>query len=143
VLKEPETNAIEIAACIAPRRQLLISCGLLTEGSATLDPTHDFPAVGMPFIQEMYRRHSHPERVRNVHLPLEPHDFGPSKRKAVYAFLAEALGFEDRPEDLAAIAIEPPGALAVFNTAHPLPPNALRGSEAVAQGFRRLSEPPR
>jgi hypothetical protein len=138
VMKAPETSAIELAAAIAPRHQLLISCGLLAEGSEEKDPTHDFPATGFPFIQEVYRRAGFPDRVKNVHLADEAHDFGPTKRKAAYAFFAEALQLERVDEDLEALTIELPETLEVFNAAHPLPENALHGSAAIAEAFERL-----
>src|SRR5262249_3195791 len=68
VMRDPETNAIELAAVAAPRPQLLISCGWLAAGGKDKDPTHDFPKVGFPFIQEVYRRAGHPDRVRHLHL---------------------------------------------------------------------------
>ncbi len=71
-------------------------------------------------------------------LPAEAHDFGPSKRAAVYSFFARNLGFDDRPENLSRIAIERPDQMEVFNASHPLPATAARGSAAVARAFATL-----
>ncbi|MBI4601597.1 MAG: CehA/McbA family metallohydrolase [Planctomycetes bacterium] len=138
ILRSPETNAIELAAAAAPRPQLIVSCGLLEAGKEAKDPTHDFPRTGFPFIREVYRRCGAEARLRSLHLAGEGHDYGPTKRKAVYAFLAEALGLELLEEDLATIAIEPPEVLEVFGPRHPLPPHAIQGSAAVAEALGRL-----
>jgi hypothetical protein len=138
VLKEPETNAVELAAIAAPRPQLIISCGLLAEGKDVKDPTHDFPSTCWPFIREVYRRMGNPEGVRSLHLEMEAHDYGPSKRKAAYAFFSQALRIEPLEEDLGKVTVEPPEALEVFNDAHPLPAGAAQGSAAVGEAFARL-----
>src|SRR5262245_3355220 len=132
VMRNPETNALELAAVAAPRPQLIISCGKLSADSKDKDPTHDFPKVGLPFIQEVYRRAGHPDRVRNLHLADEAHDFGPSKRKAVYAFFAEHLGLKRLEEDRDKLHVEAPEAMAVFDEKHPLPEKAAKTAKDVA-----------
>ncbi|MCA9131600.1 MAG: CehA/McbA family metallohydrolase, partial [Planctomycetales bacterium] len=143
IMRAAETNAIEIAAACAPRPQLLISVGN--------DPTEDFPQTGWPFIQHKYQLSSAPQAVENLHLPDEAHDFGPSKRRAVYKFFARHLDLkpdafysphktgvgqgETLAEDLNSITIEPPQKLQVFSSEHPRPDNALQGSAAIAQRF--------
>jgi hypothetical protein len=141
VMKAADTNAVEFAAATAPRPQLIISCGMLSPGRSQPDPTHNFPAVGFPFIQEVYRRTGHADRVRNLHLPDDAHDFGPSKRKAVYAFFAEHLGLKLLNEDAGTISIEPPEKLTAFNDAHPLPANSVHGTAEVAEAFANLPRP--
>ncbi|MBI3468174.1 MAG: acetylxylan esterase [Planctomycetes bacterium] len=140
VMKEPETNAVELAAAIAPRPQLIISCGLLAAGRDQKDPTHNFPAVGLPFIEQVYGLMGRPEHLQSLHLEAESHDFGPSKRQAVYTFFAKHLGLKPLKEDPTTIPIEPPGTLEVFNDAHPLPPHAARGSREVTEAFERLRQ---
>jgi putative membrane-bound dehydrogenase-like protein len=137
-MKSPETNVLELAAAVAPRDQLIISCGFQTEGSPEKDLTHDFPAVGLPFIKEVYRRTGSESHLRALHLAEEAHDYGPSKRKAAYVFFAETLGLELLAEDLKAITIEPQEALEVFGPGHPLPADAIHGSAAVDEAFSRL-----
>lgn len=133
VMEAAGTNAIELAAAVAPRPQLLISIGG--------DATRDFPETGFPFIRGVYALHGRGGAVENVHLPDEFHDYGPSKRRAVYAFLARHLGLRPREEDAATIVIESPGEMDVFGPGHPLPPHALHGSEAVGRAFRALARP--
>jgi uncharacterized protein len=130
VMQAAHTNCIEFAAAIAPRPQLIVSVGQ--------DATHDFPEVGLPFVRRAYAAYGALERAESVFLPKEAHDFGPSKRAAVYSFLARRLGFDDRPEDLGRITIESPAELEVFNAAHPLPAGAVHGSAAVKRAFDQL-----
>ncbi len=143
VTQAADTNAIELAAATAPRAQLLMSVGK--------DATRNFPEFGFPFIQAMYDVAGAGDRVRNVHFADEAHDFGLSKRKAVYAFFAKHLqmqpnrfiapgsnkpdALESLPEDLKKITIEPPEKMEVFNETHPRPPGALQGTAAIARAF--------
>lgn len=133
VMQSTHTNAIELAASVSPRAQLLISCGG--------DETRDFPSVGFPFIKRVYDIHGSGRSVENVHLADEGHDYGPSKRRALYAFFAKHLGLRNLDEDLSKIRIEEPAQMAVFDEQHPLPSQAVRGSEQVAQVFRALARP--
>jgi putative membrane-bound dehydrogenase-like protein len=135
VMRPMQTNAIELAAAAAPRPQLLISAG-------RDDPTHDFPQVGFPFIRHVYEMLGHGGAVANVHLANEGHDYGPSKRRALYAFFARHLGLELQVEDPTKITIEPPELLRVFDEQHPLPRHAIHGSAAVARVFEGLARRP-
>jgi hypothetical protein len=130
IMQAAHTNCIEFAAAIAPRPQLIISVGQ--------DATHDFPEVGLPFVRRTYAAYGAVDCAESVFLPKEAHDFGPSKRAAVYSFLARRLGFDDRPEDLRRITIESPAQLEVFNAAHPLPAGAVHGATAVKRAFDQL-----
>jgi hypothetical protein len=130
VMQEARTNAIELAASIAPRPQLLISVGN--------DPTQDFPRNGFPFLKSVYEIHGHPELARNLHLPTEGHDFGPTKREAVAAFFVEHLGLAPLNEDRTKIRIEAPAQMEVFNADHPLPAGAIHGSTEVADVLKSL-----
>jgi hypothetical protein len=131
VMQAAQTNAIELAAAVAPRPQLLISVGG--------DPTKDFPQAGFPFIKHVYEIHGKGDLVENVHLPNEAHDFGPSKRKAVYAFYAKHLGLKLLDEDVSKITLERPEEMSVFNEAHLLPKHAIKGSEQVAKALGEVT----
>ncbi len=131
VMQAARTNCIEFAAAIAPRPQLIISVGK--------DATHEFPDVGLPFVRRAYAAYGAAECAESVYLPKEEHDFGSSKRAAVYSFLSRRLGFDDRPEDRARITIESPSELEVFNAAHPLPAGAVHGASAVKRAFEQLT----
>ncbi len=142
VMQEAQTNAIELAAAVSPRPQLLISVGN--------DPTEKFPETGFPFIQKMYDIAGVSDAVSNIHLQDERHDFGPTKRREVYSFFAKHLkmspgafyaGAIDQPsvpdEDLKRVVVETPEQLQVFNDQHPLPAEALHGSDAIASAMER------
>ena len=72
-----------------------------------------------------------------MHLPLEKHDYGPSKRAAAYNFLGHHLGLKMGAlpydngylEDF--VTILEAELLKVFNEDHPLPAGVLQGDEAV------------
>jgi dienelactone hydrolase len=126
-----QTNNVEIAALCAPRPMMLISDGG--------DWTHNTPRVEYPYIQKVYALYYAENRLENVHLPLEKHDYGPSKRAAAYNFLGHHLGLniDALPYDNGFredfVTILKPDQLKVFDSEHPLPPGALQGDEAVME----------
>lgn len=130
VMREADTNAIELAAASAPRPQLLISVGN--------DPTQEFPKFGFPFIRHMYGVAGQQPLVKNLHLASEAHDFGPTKRNAVYAFFAEHLKMKLLPEQQSKITIEKPDQMQAFDKLNPLPKHAIKGRKAVAKEFATL-----
>ncbi|QJW90162.1 acetylxylan esterase [Spirosoma taeanense] len=124
-----ETNNAEIAALAAPRPLLLISDGK--------DWTKNTPSVEFPFVQRVYGFYGAENKVQNVHLPAEGHDYGPSKRAAAYRFLANHLKLDvsrafvnDQPDESRNTILEP-AALRVFTTDRPRPANAVMGDDNV------------
>lgn len=93
------TCEAELAAIIAPRPLLLVSDGG--------DWTSTTPELELPFIRRIYSFFDAPQQVRNVHLPTERHDFGPSKRRAVYQFFADVFGLDLSMADESRVTIEP------------------------------------
>jgi hypothetical protein len=138
VMRTPETNAIELTAYAAPRPLLVVTCGLADAGKPDKDPTWDFPRTGRPFIRHVYQLLGRPERFRSVHLADEGHDYGPSKRHAMYASFGRHLGLDVLPEDREKITLERPEQMAVFSDRHALPKRAVHGSREVARAFAAL-----
>jgi hypothetical protein len=124
------TNYPEVAAMLAPRPQLLISDGD--------DFTRDFPTKGFPFVEHFYELAGGKGAVQSVHFAKEGHDYGISKRKAVYEFFAKHLQMPLMTEDNSKIVFETPDQMEVFNARHPLPAHAVKGSAAVAAAFATM-----
>jgi hypothetical protein len=55
------------------------------------------PEIEYPFLQRIYALYVAEENVANLHLPHERHDYGPSKRAAMYRFVAERFGLNLSP----------------------------------------------
>lgn len=126
-----------IASLAAPRPMLVVSDGA--------DWTKHVPATEFPFLQRIYRYYGAEKNVANVHLPTEKHDYGPSKRAAVYRFVAERFGLSLAPTldargniDEAHVSIERHGPMHSFNAEFPLPKRALPDIAAVEAALRAL-----
>ncbi len=126
-----------IAALAAPRPQLIISDGA--------DWTLHTPRVEYPFIRDIYALQGAATAVSNVHLANEGHDYGPSKRAALFDFIAKQFGLPPGPVrsaegalDEASITIEPAAAMHAFNDQHPLPARALRDPGRIEQALKAL-----
>ena len=122
------SNAM-IAAMAAPRPQLLVSVGG--------DWTSSTPEVEYPFLRRVYALFAAEANAANVHLPTEGHNYGPSKRAALYQFVAERFGLPHNGDESAAV-IEPPDALRAFTSDADLPRHALRTVEAAEAALRAL-----
>lgn len=124
-----QTSNVELAALAAPRPMLLVSDGK--------DWTKNTPDVEFPYIQTVYGYYGAKDRVENVHLPAEGHDYGPSKRIAAYRFLAKELKLDlnrilkNGDIDESPNTLLEPAALMAFDAAHPRPARAVVGDAAV------------
>ena len=81
-----QTNNVEIAALAAPRPMLLISDGD--------DWTKNTPSVEYPHIQWVYSLYAEKDKVENAHFENEVHNYGLSKRQAMYHFMIKHLGLD-------------------------------------------------
>ncbi|MBR1410852.1 MAG: hypothetical protein IJ580_07125 [Prevotella sp.] len=89
----------ELAAVMAPKPMLIVSDGG--------DWTSSVPTLEFPFLQRIYGFYDAKDKVRNVHLPNERHDFKENKRQAVYEFFADVFGLDRQMLDESKITIEP------------------------------------
>lgn len=135
--REHFANNAMIAALTAPRPMLLVSDGG--------DWTHLTPELEYPFIQDIYARYCAVENVANVHLPEEGHDYGASKRAAMYPFMAKHLRLDlgriqnaEGAIDESLVAVEDPARMHVFDKSHPPPAEALPDAEAIDHRLRSL-----
>jgi hypothetical protein len=130
-------NNAMIAAFTAPRPQLIISNGG--------DWTRHSPETEYPFLQHIYGLYGKGEQVGLVHLPDEGHDYGPSKRMALYPFLAAHLGPElervlapDGSIDESAVVIEDPVRMRALTSHDPRLERALTNPVDLWQAIERL-----
>jgi len=131
------TNNAEIAAMIAPNPMLVVSDGK--------DWTQNVPKNELPFLQNIYRFYGKEDAVQNVHLATEGHDYGKSKRLAMYEFIAKHFGLnlsavknKANEIDESNVTIEKEDALKVFGPkGEDLPANALKGYENVVNLFEK------
>jgi dienelactone hydrolase len=134
------TDNVELAAMAAPRPQLLISDG--QDWTANM-PEHDFP-----YLQKMYGYYGAADKVENVHLPNEGHDFGPSKRAALYAFIAKNFRLDlNKIKDSKGnfddgkVSIEKEPAMYVFgDKGQKLPANAIKGFDQLEKVFAQATK---
>jgi dienelactone hydrolase len=131
------TYNVEIAAMASPRPMLVISDGE--------DWTRYVPEIEFPYLKKVYSLYGKADYVENVHLAKEGHDYGVSKRMAMYDFMARHMGLninavKDKSGkiDESKVTIEKYEKMLVFGKSGTIPSNALHEEEAVWKTLREL-----
>jgi hypothetical protein len=130
------TDNPEIAAMIAPRPMLVISDGG--------DWSDHVPQIEYPYLQRIWGFYGKTDKVQNVHLPNDRHDFGASKRNPMLKFVAKQFGLDinvlkDKNGNIddSKVTIEEYSAMYSFGkNGELLPANAIRKFEDLEKLFK-------
>lgn len=118
----------ELMATFAPKPVCVISDGK--------DWTASVPEIEFPYLQRIYGFYDAADKVTNVHLQNEGHDFGVNKRKAVYDFFAGVFGLNTNMIDESKVTIEPEKAMYSFgDNGEKMPANVIREFKFVERMF--------
>ncbi|AYD47656.1 acetylxylan esterase [Arachidicoccus soli] len=133
------TDYVELAAMAAPHPQLIVSDG--SDWTAQM-PEHDFP-----YLQKIYSYYEQQQNVENVHLANEFHDYGISKRLALYHFVAKFWHLNlktietNGKIDESQVTIEKPNQMYVFGDhGQLLPKDAVMGFDNLVKVFTSAAQ---
>ncbi|NMA75436.1 MAG: acetylxylan esterase [Bacteroidales bacterium] len=134
------TNNAELAAMFAPNPQLIISDGK--------DWSSSVPELEYPFIQRTYDFYDAVDLVQNIHFENEGHDYGFSKRNAMYRFVAKHFNLDlnkildsEGNIDESSVVIEKEEQMRVFGRdkdAIKLPKNMIKGKDSFIKRMKEV-----
>jgi len=120
----------ELMATFAPKPVRVISDGK--------DWTASVPELEFPYLQRFWNFYKADNKLSNVHLLAEGHDFGVNKRKAVYEFFIPTFGLDASKLDESKVTIEPEVAMYSFGEkGEKMPTNAIREFAQVEKFFNK------
>jgi poly(3-hydroxybutyrate) depolymerase len=123
----------ELLATFAPKPVCVISDGG--------DWTASVPTLEYPYLQRMYGFYNATNKLSNVHLLNEKHDFGVNKRAAVYQFFASVFNLDSKMIDEKKVIIEPENAMYSFgNKGEKMPLNAIREYKQLEKFFDKKAD---
>lgn len=118
----------ELMATFAPKPVCVISDGG--------DWTASVPTLEYPYLQKIYGFYNAQNKLSNVHLMNEKHDFGVNKRAAVYEFFASVFNLDKKMFDEKKVTVEPEVAMHSFGLkGEKMPANAIRDFKEVEKYF--------
>jgi len=125
------TNNAEIAAMFAPKPQLA-----LTDGK---DWSSSVPGLELPYLKKVYGFYGAEDNIENMHFSDEGHDYGLSKRMAMYSFITKYLGLNHDMVDESKVTIEKELQMRTFGeNGEKLPANAIKGKEALLEVLKNV-----
>lgn len=134
------TNNAELAAMFAPNPQLIISDGK--------DWSSSVPELEYPFIQRTYGFYDAKDLVQNVHFENEGHDYGFSKRNAMYRFVSKYFDLDlnkildsDGNIDESPVVIETEEQMQVFGRVKDeveVPKNMIKGKDSFIKKMKEV-----
>jgi len=127
------TNNAELLATFAPKPLCLISDGK--------DWTASVPELEYPYLQRIYGFYNAKDRIFDVHLPEEGHDFGINKRTPVYNFFIRVFGLNKQMLDESKVTVEPKEAMLSFGAkGEKMPAHAIRDFRTVEKFFDKTPD---
>jgi hypothetical protein len=123
----------ELMATFAPKPVRVISDGK--------DWTASVPELEFPYLQRIWGFYKANDKLTNVHLLAEGHDFGINKRNAVYDFFINTFGLDAKLLDESKVTIEPKEAMYSFGAkGEKMPANAIREFAQVEKFFSKKAD---